>query len=187
MCLTADALSRAGGFGDSLTEDTNLGVRLALAGFPVRWLHDIRVADEKPAALTATVGQRARWMAGKRSTARRHLPALLGAALRRRSLGLFDLAVRLVQPGRMLVALLSAIAFVVAWWVEPSWLYPAPVWLVATGVQIGLPIPFLLRDRVPLRYVIRYPLLVVLAVLAIPIRVVSRFRTGWYHTRHRGT
>ena len=187
MCLTADALDRAGGFGDSLTEDTDLGVRLALAGSRVRWLHDVRVADEKPASLSATVGQRARWMAGKRSAARRHLPALLGAALRRRSFGLFDLAIRLVQPGRMLIALISGIALVVAWWAQPSWLFPSQVWLVATAVQIGLPIPFLIRDRVPLRYVVRYPLLVVLAVLALPIRVASRLRRGWYHTRHRGT
>ena len=186
MCVTADALTRAGGFGESLTEDTDLGVRLALAGCPVRWLHDVRVADEKPTSLTATVGQRARWAAGRRSAARRHLPALLVGALRRRSLGLLDLAVRLVQPGRMLVALLSGVALVVAWWAEPAWLFPAPVWLAATCVQLGLPIPFLLRDRVPLRYVARYPLLVVLAALSLPIRIASRFRKGWYHTRHRG-
>ena len=26
-----------------------------------------------------------------------------------------------------------------------------------------------------------------LAALSLPIRIASRFRKGWYHTRHRGT
>lgn len=186
MCLTEEALQRAGGFGESLTEDVDLGVRLALAGIPTRWLHDIRVADEKPASLGATVGQRARWASGKRAAARRHVPRLLKAAFTRRSLALADMAVRLVQPGRTLVALLSGIAFLIAWLAEPSWLLPAPLWLVTAGVQFLLPIPFLVRDRVPMRYVVRYPLLVLFAVLWIPVRVASRLRRGWYHTPHRG-
>jgi len=187
MCISPEALESAGGFGTSLTEDTDLGVRLALAGVPVRWLHDVHVGDEKPATLRATVGQRARWAAGKRTTARRHLPGLMAAAVRRRSLGLVDLAIRLVQPGRTLIALVSAIAFVVAWVMEPVWLLPAPVWLGATLLQLGLPVAFLVRDKVPMRYVLRYPLLVILAVLWLPIRIASRLRRGWYHTRHIGS
>jgi cellulose synthase/poly-beta-1,6-N-acetylglucosamine synthase-like glycosyltransferase len=186
MCVTADALTRAGGFGESLTEDTDLGVRLALVGVPVRWLHDIHVADEKPQSVKATVGQRARWAAGKRAAARHHLPALLGAALSRRSAGLLDLAIRLVQPGRTLIALLSGVAFVIAWLAAPTWLLPAPVWLAAAGLQFALPIAFLLRDRIALRYVVRYPLLIILGMLWFPIRIASRLGRGWHHTPHRG-
>ena len=185
MCLTTEALARAGGFGDSLTEDTDLGIRLALAGVVVRWMHYVRVLDEKPTSLRATVGQRARWTAGKRATARRHLPALVGRALVRRSLALLDVAIRLVQPGRTMIALVSAVGWLVAWMAAPSWLLPAPVWATATMIQLALPIPFLARDGVRARYLVRYPLLVLLALLWLPIRIASRLTGGWYHTRHR--
>jgi cellulose synthase/poly-beta-1,6-N-acetylglucosamine synthase-like glycosyltransferase len=186
MAMTAPALERAGGFGDSLAEDADLGVRLTLAGATVDWVHDVRVADEKPATLAATVGQRARWAAGRRAAARRHFLALVGESVRRRSLGLFDLALRLIQPGRTLLALLSGVVTAAALVWAPHWLLPAPWWLVATGIQVLAPLPFLVRDGVPARYVVRYPALLLLAGLAIPIRLVSRVRRTWYHTRHRG-
>ncbi len=186
MAITAAALERSGGFGDSLTEDADLGVRLTLAGATVDWVHDVRVADEKPATVAATIGQRARWAAGKRAAARHHVPTLLREAVRRRSLGLLDLALRLIQPGRTLIALLCGVAALGTLLTAPDWLLPAPWWLAATGLQVLLPVPFLLRDRVPARYVVRYPALLLLAGLAIPIRLVSRVRRTWYHTRHQG-
>ncbi len=186
MAITASALERAGGFGDSLTEDADLGVRLTLTGSTVDWVHDVRVADEKPATLTAAIGQRARWAAGKRAAARRHFFTLVRESLRRRSLGLLDLALRLVQPGRTFIALVSGIVTLVAAIGTPDWLLPAPWWIAATAVQVLLPIPFLIRDGVPARFVVRYPALLILAALAIPIRVASRLRRGWYHTPHDG-
>lgn len=186
MAITASALTRAGGFGPSLTEDVDLGVRLALSGIPVRWLHDIHIHDEKPHAVGVVIRQRARWAAGKRSVARRHLGALLTAAVRRRSAGLLDLAIRLVQPSRTMVAALSGAALVLAATLRPWWLFSPEVWAIATAIQLLMPIPFLLRDGIPPRYVIRYPALVLLATLWIPIRILSRLTRVWYHTPHEG-
>lgn len=180
MAITSAALTRVGDFGDSVTEDQDLGVRLVLAGMRVEWLHDVRIEDEKPASLTVTIRQRARWMAGKRSAARAHLTALLKTG---RPAAL-DQAVRLIQPGRSFVALLSGTLLVAAAASSTRWLLPWEIWAAAVGVQVLLPIPFLVKEGVTGRRLARYPLLVLLAALWIPIRILSRRVSGWYHTPH---
>jgi cellulose synthase/poly-beta-1,6-N-acetylglucosamine synthase-like glycosyltransferase len=182
MAFTAAALARAGGFGDSLTEDQELGVRLLLAGTRVEWLHDVRIRDEKPATVGVAVRQRARWMAGKREAARKHLPALL----KRFTPATLDQALRLVQPGRSFIALVSLLMTVLAAVTGSSWFLPWQVWGIATAVQVLEPIPFLARDGVGAAQLARYPVLVIVAAIWIPVRLASSVVTGWYHTPHRG-
>lgn len=186
MAFTAAALERAGGFAGSLTEDQELAARLALAGEKVEWLHDVKIRDEKPAGTRATVGQRSRWMAGKRAVARAHAGRLFVSAIERRSPRLLDHTIRLVQPGRTFVALASGL-FTVGAVVTSGWFLPWQLWASATAAQVLQPIPFLARDGVPLRYLIRYPYLTLLAGLWVPIRYLSRTSTDWYHTRHGDT
>lgn len=186
MCLTADALRSAGGFDGGLTEDADLGVRLALAGAPVAWVHDVRVRDEKPAGVGVTMRQRARWMAGKRAVARERLGPLLGRSVADRDLGLFDVALRLVQPGRSFVALGSAVLAAVAATTDSRWLFGRRVWAGAAAVQLLAPLLFLARDGTPPRYLVRYPLVTIVAALWVPVRVSSRRVERWYHTPHRG-
>jgi len=184
MAITAEALAAAGGFGGSLTEDQELAVKLALAGVPVHWVHDVRVADEKPARASVAVRQRARWMAGKRAMARRYAVTLLTAAVTKRSWSLFDQAVRLLQPGRSFVALLTGVLAVLALLAGGPWLLPWWAWGVAAGLQVVAPVFFLHRDGIESRRLVWYPALVVLAALWIPIAVLSRRVEGWYHTPH---
>lgn len=186
MALSAEALSAVGGFRDSLVEDRELSVRLALAGIRVTWMHDVRVRDEKPVTVGVVVRQRARWAAGKRQVARRHLGRLLGTGLRRREWRHIDQALRLVQPSRAFVAVISAGLAIGAVFESRGWFLPWPVWVAAAGAQFLLPLPFLVRDRVPWRWVLGYPLLAGLAVLWIPIQIVSRRVGGWSRTPHRG-
>jgi len=187
MAFTAEALERIGGFGTSLTEDQEIGARAALAGLRVGWLHDVRVRDEKPTDLTTTVRQRSRWMSGKRQVARLHLRPLWSAAIERRSFSLFDQGFRLVQPGRSFVALVSGLLAAAAITTRSRFLFPPWVWIGAATIQFLQPIPFLLRDGVPPRYVARYPVLAALAALWIPIRLVSsRVNGDWFHTPHGG-
>ena len=187
MAFTAEALDQIGGFGTSLTEDQEIGVRAALAGLRVAWLHDVRIRDEKPTDLSTTVRQRSRWMSGKREVARLHLRPLWSAAAKSRSFSLFDQGLRLVQPGRSFVALISGLLAVAAVSTRSRLLFSPWIWISAAAGQFLQPIPFLLRDDVPLRYVVRYPFLAVLAALWIPIRVVSgRVKGEWFHTPHGG-
>ena len=186
MCLTADAVDAVGGLGSGLTEDADLHVRLALAGRRVAWLHDVRVRDEKPVDIGVAVRQRARWMAGKRDVRRRWIRPLLRRAATERSPALADLAIRLVQPGRSFVALVTAGLGAVAAVSGARMLLSARIWLLATFVQVAAPMAFLARDGVPPRALARYPLVTLIAALWVPVRVASRAVDTWYHTPHRG-
>ncbi len=187
MAFTGVALAEVGGFGEGLTEDQELGVRFALAGRTVEWLHEVRIYDEKPAGAVPAVRQRARWMAGRRAVARRYLGSLWKGAARERSIRLFDVGLRLIQPGRSFIAALSGVLALTSWVTRSRLLFPWPVWGAITAVQFFEPIPFLARDGVDRRYLLRYPFLAILGILWIPIRVASAVATGWGHTPHKGT
>jgi cellulose synthase/poly-beta-1,6-N-acetylglucosamine synthase-like glycosyltransferase len=182
MALTSEALEAAGGFSASLTEDQDLGIRLLLAGHRVEWLHDVRIQDEKPRNISVMVRQRARWMAGKRSARRQHLAALLKNPTPAR----VDMAVRLIQPGRSFVALTSGVFAVASVVTRSEWLLPWEAWVAITAIQVLEPIPFLAREGVGPRQLLRYPLLTVIAAMWLPVRVVSSLVRGWYHTPHVG-
>ena len=155
-----------------------MGVRLFERGIPVTWLHDVRGLDEKPAAASVAVRQRSRWATGRREVAKRHLGRLLAM----RTAAATDLAVRLVQPSRMGVALLSAALALASQLGAP--LLPGAVWGSVAALQVAAPLPFLIRDGVPRRYLQRYPLLVIIPVLKVPARITRQ--KGWYHTPHQG-
>jgi len=180
MALTSDALASVGGFTDSLTEDQDLGARLLLAGQRVEWLHDVRIRDEKPESVGVAIQQRARWMAGRRKVMRRYFLPLIGTG---RPAAL-DQALRLVQPGRSFVALVSGVLTVLAVTTRSDWLVAWPAWAVVTAVQVLEPLPFLAKDGVPARQLIRYPVIALLAALWIPVRLISGRSGGWYHTPH---
>lgn len=165
-----------------LTEDSEQVARLILAGRRVAWLHDVRVYDQKPASVGVAMRQRARWMSGKRTVARTYRLSMLGAALRRRSWSLVDLLIRQSQPGRAFMVGVSAAFGVAAVFTDLLW--PWWVWAVIVAVQVLAPIVFLIRDRVPARYLWRYPLLVVFGLAWLPVRLMSWRVRGWYHTPH---
>jgi cellulose synthase/poly-beta-1,6-N-acetylglucosamine synthase-like glycosyltransferase len=178
MCVTGVALAAAGGFGDSAAEDQELGVRLFLSGHKVRWLHDLRVADEKPSDAGVAMRQRSRW-----ATGRRHVAGVyFGKLLRAGKPASWDLALRLIQPSRMGVAVVSGLLALASALGLPLW--PWWVWLAIASVQVLAPIPFLLRDHVPGRYIWRYPVLILLPLIKLPARFLRA--RGWYHTPHQG-
>lgn len=186
MAFTREALVAGGGFTDDLVEDQALGVRLSLAGRYPRWVHSVRILDEKPTDTRTTVAQRARWQSGRRSVAREMFRPLLHQAVAKRSLAMFDLAVRVGQPSRMFLALIVLVAGCVSLVSGSTWLLPASWWFVVAAIAVILPALFLWRDGVEMRYVLRYPVLVLLAALWIPIRVASSFVQTWRPTAHTG-
>jgi cellulose synthase/poly-beta-1,6-N-acetylglucosamine synthase-like glycosyltransferase len=186
MCLTAAAIANIGGVGDGLTEDQDMTTRAVLAGERVHWVHDLRIKDEKPATWSPALAQRARWMAGKRSVANRSVPALVRAGISRRSFSEFDQVIRLVQPGRSFVALVSMILIAVAFITGSSWLLPWQLWLSVVLLQLTAPILYLVRDGVPARRILRYPLVLLIALLWFPAWIASRSVRSWKKTTHRG-
>ena len=184
MALTKEALDAAGGFTDDLTDDTALNARLNLAGYRARWLHDVRVFDEKPTDTRSTITQRSRWVRGKRDAQHEYGWSLIRSGFTKAQPSLLDLAYRLYNPGRSFIALVIAVLAVLAA-VFPQWgLWPW--WFLAgtAAVVVLLPIVFLIVDRVPARYIVRYPFVTLIAILWLPIRVGSRFLKGWNRTDH---
>lgn len=179
MCVDAAALMASGGFGTGLAEDQELGVRLFLAGYPVVWLHDVRIRDEKPSSAAVVVRQRSRWAQGRRSVSRSYLWKLL----KQGRPAAIDLALRLIQPSRMGVALASAGLAVASALGVP--LLAWPLWAGVAAVQVLAPLPFLVKEGVEARYLVRYPVLVFLPLLKIPARL--RRERSWYHTPHGGS
>lgn len=186
MAFSANALETAGGFSSSLTEDQDLGVRLILNGTNVKWLHSVRIRDEKPSGLKIATRQRARWAAGRRAVLRHHGTTILKQFLKTGRLRLLDQLIRLVQPGRSFVALLSFLLTLAAVAGVPgvlNW----QIWVLVTAVQFFLPLAFLKRDEIEDRYILRYPLVVMVAALWIPVQIMSRLGSGgWFHTPHSG-
>jgi cellulose synthase/poly-beta-1,6-N-acetylglucosamine synthase-like glycosyltransferase len=185
MCFATSANRALGSFGSGLTEDQDALARLVIAGFRVRWLHDVRIHDEKPQGVGDAVRQRARWVAGKRRVASRNLGGLLRAAGRQRSWAPLDVALRLLHPGRSFLALVATVLAVAAAFSGSAALFPWQLWALLAVTTVLAPILFLRRDRVPLRYVARYPLVVLIAMLWLPIRIASRFTRRWRRTPRR--
>jgi cellulose synthase/poly-beta-1,6-N-acetylglucosamine synthase-like glycosyltransferase len=186
MALTRGALDAAGGFTDDLTDDAALNARLNLAGYRARWLHDVRVFDEKPTDTRSTITQRSRWVRGKRDVQREYGWPLIRSGFTDRQPALLDFAYRLYNPGRSFIALFIAFLAIFAA-VFPEWgLWP---WWFLAGVAalvVLLPVAFLIVDRVPARYIVRYPFVTLLAILWLPIRIASRFLKSWNRTEHGG-
>jgi cellulose synthase/poly-beta-1,6-N-acetylglucosamine synthase-like glycosyltransferase len=182
--LTKEALDAAGGFTDDLTDDTALNARLNLAGYRAKWLHDVRVFDEKPTNASSTITQRSRWVRGKRDAQRMYGWSLVRSGFSDVQPALLDLAYRLYNPGRSFIALVIAVLAVLAG-VFPQWgLWP---WWFLAGVAVLvvlLPIVFLIIDGVPARYIVRYPFVTLIAVLWLPIRIGSGFLKGWTPRDH---
>lgn len=184
MMFTGEALVAAGGFSDDLADDLSLNVRLNLAGYRAHWLHDVRVRDEKPTGAADSITQRARWARGKREVQRSYGGKLVRAAMKQRQPALLDLVYRLYHPGRSFMALLIAVLAVVAGWAPSLGLWP---WWVLAGVGLVVvlvPLVFLTLDRVPGRYLLRYPYVTLIAILWLPIRIASRLLKRWTPTRH---
>jgi hypothetical protein len=108
----ADARSVLSGAA-SLTDDLDLGARLALSGIRVAHEPSALTLDEKPTSLAIAARQRHRWMQGRWAVAGHHLPSLLGRALGPRGGGLrervrlLDVAVQLVAPSLLFTAVAS--------------------------------------------------------------------------------
>ena len=186
MAFAADGVTAIGRFGGGLTEDQGALARLVASGGRVGWIHDVRLRDEKPQDVAVAVHQRARWVAGKRAVARAALRPLLTAAWAKRSWAPVDVAIRLVQPGRSFLALIAALLAAVAAVTGAAALLPWWLWALVAAVVVIAPVAFLVRDGVPGRYVVRYPVVALLAILWLPIRVMSRIRRrGWRRTPRR--
>ncbi|HTB76978.1 MAG TPA: glycosyltransferase family 2 protein [Polyangiaceae bacterium] len=82
----------------SLVEDLEYGMRLARAGYAVRYVPEARVAGEMVSSESASRSQRRRWEGGRVDMIRRHGWALLKEAFAKRDRVVFDVAMDILVP-----------------------------------------------------------------------------------------
>lgn len=181
------ALDAVGGFQPgALLEDSDLTLRLALAGYRLRFAEDAVAAYEVPETRAGYLKQHARWARGYNDVARAHTPALLRAPLP--PLLRFELLM-FVLGYLDRIALLAATALGALSLLSPR-RFPFPrrvlcAALVAPFAQIVL---LFVEQRVPFAFWVRLPLVplffaldIFAAARALLDSLLGRQRV-WSHT-----
>lgn len=142
MAFTREVLARVPHRAFSKTEDLEFGIMLGLAGIRVAFAADAVVRGDMPEHDVAVARQRERWIGGRVGAARRYLPALLGAAVSRRSLMLADLAADLITPPLSLLLAVIVVGTVLsAGWAVLADARPFAIWAVAAAaltIHVGV-------------------------------------------------
>src|SRR5436190_4138748 len=130
------AIGDAGGWSAStLTEDLDLSYRAQLAGWQFVFLPDVEVAAELPAALSGFQEQQHRWAKGSIQTARKVLPEIARAPLRRaiKTEAAFHLTNNCAYLLSVLLALLIVPALGIRYRHELLWSFVIDLVLVAAS------------------------------------------------------
>ena len=190
MVISADLVRKYGWHAESLTEDLEYTLRMALVGERVFWLHDVRVYDEKPRDLKSAYVQQQRWTIGTWKCFQKYfIPVFLrGMALRRADL--IDLALYLLAPAWIFMNALYGLANVVN---SAFNIYPFPPDPVVTIAGAGFGVAYFAAGlRMAGIPVWRNIPLVLLFLTLYPIAATAQAVWGlvrinerrWYHTRH---
>ena len=123
-CVTHALLDKMPYRSFSLTEDIEFGIDLGLGGYRIAYCDESHVNGEMVTTEQAARSQRQRWEGGRMGLVREKLPALLHAAVARRSLVCLDLALDLlVLPLSYVVA--NVIGIIVIGALSPGGFRPA--------------------------------------------------------------
>ena len=155
ICLRSDLL-RDIGWGEGLTEDYDLRLRLLLCGVRIAYEPAAVGYGEAPQTWAAARRQRERWLVGVHRSGRAHLGSLVRQAARRPNALLLDGIARIVLPSYSTLTLLTAAGLVVQvglaalGWVDiPAALLWA--WLGILVLLVAYPFFGLALDRAPRR------------------------------------
>lgn len=140
----------------SLAEDMELGIDLALRGYPARFCPEVGVWSTLADGTRALVQQRTRWEQGHLRALFSRLPRLVSAAVRQRRFDLLLLALDQCIPPFSLLVLAwcgGLVATTAAWW----WLGASPLFAqVFAGLGVAMVLSVLAgwwvycRDQIPL-------------------------------------
>jgi len=155
ICLRADVLRRIG-WGEGLTEDYDLRLRLLLHGIRIAYEPAAIGYGEAPATWAIARKQRQRWLAGTYHSSRRNLGPLLRQAFRRRDPALLDGVAQMVFPSYSTLTVLSVTALLLQLAADWIWRGHVPstlllLWLLIIGALVLYPFLGLALERAPLR------------------------------------
>lgn len=191
MCVRGKLLAEVGWKVQSLTEDLELSLKMALRGERIRWVPETKTFDEAPTDLRTIWFQRQRWsIGGWRCFFRFFLPCLW-QGLVQRNLRLWDMAIYLITPAWLIFALIYGILnaintlfsivqlppnpFMTIFGIVYALLY-VPSGIFFSGIPVLRNIPYIFI------YMILIPVLGMMECLFGLIRVGKR---SWFHTPHK--
>lgn len=192
MVMSVDVLKRYGWGATSLTEDLEFTALYILnEGRRVAWVHDARIFDEKPLGMKPSYIQRTRWMKGHFDCAERYTWPLLKQFLRRPRLLYLDMAIYLIQPTKIALAMAGLGFFVLSLFVPlapfiSNWVLNSYVWWGALGPFYLIPFVGLIMEKQSGKlwwFVQVY----IFSMSWIPIVAVAWFKRKektWTHTQH---
>ena len=170
-----------------IAEDMKLGVELTRAGYPPRFLPEVRVSSSFVEDAEVARVQKSRWVHGHLATMAEELPGLLRDALRRRDRAQFVLAMDLMIPPVAMYFLLlvgSLAAAALAGWLWPAARAAAAVLAVGTaafGLAVGLAWWRHGRELLGARELLMLPLYA-LWKLPVYLAFFLKKRSGWVRT-----
>jgi cellulose synthase/poly-beta-1,6-N-acetylglucosamine synthase-like glycosyltransferase len=98
----------------NIVEDMNLGLDLAISGYPPMFCSEGRVTSTLPQQDQASKSQRTRWEHGHLATIQTQVPKLFRAAFRKMRFDLFAMGLDLVVPPMSLLVMLWMVGMVIA-------------------------------------------------------------------------
>lgn len=170
----------------NITEDMQLGVDLALAGFPPRFFPEAIVTSQFPDAESGLKSQRVRWEHGHLATILHAFPRMLLRGFKKRDAKVIFMAIDLAVPPLALFALMLAVSVTgsaVLTWVHGA-VIALPISLLAVllfAIAIFVAWFQFARAVVSLSELLSAPLYV-LAKLPIYLKFWTRRQKAWVRT-----
>ena len=170
----------------SIVEDRELGVSLALDGFPAMWCPSVTVTRPKPPNELASFQQRRRWEHGQHGSGMTMAWHYLKASAQRRSISMLAAAIDTLVPPLALYFVLTAIHISICSaygairgeWI-PLWASLFPFTALAASVVIGWFIAG--RELVTLEDLLKTPLYI-LRKLPLYIQFATSRQANWNRT-----
>jgi len=191
MVISADLLRKHGWNANTLTEDLEYTLRMALVGERVEWLRDTCVYDEKPRDLRTVYVQQQRWVIGTWKCFQKYFLPVLWSGIVRRRADVVDLALYLVAPAWVFMNALYGLANIAnsAFHIHP---FPPDPVTTAVGAVFGVAyfaaglrmarIPVLRNLPLVLAFLALFPVATTMQVVWGLVRINER---RWYHTKHQ--
>jgi len=125
----------------NIVEDMQLGLDLAIAGYPPQFCATAHLTGKLPSDAEAAKGQRTRWEHGQLSTLTTQVPRLLKESIVQRRFDLLALALEMVVPPLSLLVLIWSGAFVASGLIALAGPSRLPMYMVAfEGLLIAIAI-----------------------------------------------
>ena len=104
--VSAAALEKMGGWRtQTISEDLEMSVQLAMAEVKIWWVPLAITYDEQPLSYEISVKQRRRWTSGTIQIAHQYLPVIMERMMRKPDSVVFDMGATMLVPAYQVAAL----------------------------------------------------------------------------------